>query len=530
MPRSAPTQKRVRIASPPVPVSPETPASYSSSPEVSRYSNLPGSPLPTDSENIPYAQALASNPFQSSLSDGESEELDEQLRENTRINSTLGSKESIEGGNASSDPVRATLARFAAVPRRPLGTPASGTGDQSLLSSSKSSRSTLDVDAFKRLLLTGESRVPPEQAKSAPAHALPHPAVISDSSSSNADTASVSQHSLFESFAPILTDTPRTSHELDREEVGSERGGAQHTKTTFDRKPPVPRARHGIPLSDKSPIPASPASPHPTRASQSTVTPISEHVPLASPSDLNKPLPPPPIDNTFPPGSGTEGYPVSHADATSRKAPAPPLSRRRSQNKSQSYQEPYHAASRLSSALSTSTTDSPGQESGTVTSKVPPPPPSRRKTRTSDIDLQSSEAIVHEENDVNISSTQLQLSPSSSMVSLSQPKPQPPPARNSSAAKRLSRIYTGSSATSIVPPLPPPRRVRGSSRSSCDSQGAVMPQESDTAAELRQPSTDSSRNVFGQSTTNDILADLAALQMEVDALRGKQERETSNAQ
>ncbi len=77
----------------------------------------------------------------------------------------------------------------------------------------------------------------------------------------------------------------------------------------------------------------------------------------------------------------------------------------------------------------------------------------------------------------------------------------------------------------MAPPLPSPRKARALSRSSLDSQSAVLPYEPRGSNEFRRASTDSSRDVSGQSTSKDILADLAALQKEVDLLRNRQGNE-----
>ncbi len=552
--RSSATTKRVRIASPPVPISPQTPASYVSSPGETRYVNFPASPQPPDSGNLPYAQALASNPFQasSSSSDGERDDVDEELLENTRQNSALGSPNQRDTGNGTAgSAVQATLARFAGVPRRSTAPPTSGSGEQKGggSSSSKSSRPALDFDAFKRLLLTGEPGVTAEQAIPTSTSATSPLPVHSDSSSSNTDTASVSQHAIFEPPPTVITDTPRTSHEFDREDAVSERGVVLVEATT-DKKPPVPKPRHGKAPGDSSSSLPLPINHGPTRTRHRTDGPTAANHPIPSLSDLNKALPPAPIDNSFPPAVEPGVSDTLQAHASLRRPPTPPLTRRRSQRRSQSMPESYNVSPKVLSEAVAGTTSSPDLETPTVASKAPPPPPSRRQKRASDIGLQSLGATVQvqeeeeeeekveeeeveeeeggggeeeegeevEEEDIYMTSTQPQLSPSSSMTSLSQSKPQPPPSRNPSAAKRLSRLSTGS--PTMAPPVPPPRRVRGSSRSSFDSQVAVL--NPGPSNESRRPSTESSWNPSGPSTSKDILADLAALQMEVDSLKSKQ--------
>jgi hypothetical protein len=71
----------------------------------------------------------------------------------------------------------------------------------------------------------------------------------------------------------------------------------------------------------------------------------------------------------------------------------------------------------------------------------------------------------------------------------------------------LKRLSQG-----LPPPPPPPRRGRGSSRSSIDTSRPSM-------ASLGLSETGGSRSSTPRSDTRDILADLAALQREVDAAR-----------
>jgi hypothetical protein len=515
----------VRIASPPVPISPETPASYASSPEETRYVRFHGSPLPQESGAVPDAQAVAPNPFQTSSSDGERDEVDQVLLENTRRNSALGSRPEPGRGNGAPDAVKATLARFAGVPRRSAVQPASGRREENGLVMSQSSRPALDVDAFKRLLLTGESGTPADQAMPASTHTTSPPATNNDSSSSNADTASVSQYSIFEPSAPVITDTPRTSHELDREAAATEREVVV-AETTMEKKPPIPRPRHGKSLASSLTNLQSPLTNEVARNNQITPASALEDLRLSSPSDLNKPLPPPPVDNSFPTTADPTVSPIFEAPAATRRPPTPPLTRRRSQHRSQSLKASKSALQGTSSDTHLGGDFSLDQNFTPTAAKVPPPPPMRRQKRFSDIGIQRSEATVHEEEASLITSSQPQLSPSSSMTSLSQSKPQPPPSRTPSGAKRLPRISGGS--PSMGPPPPPPRRVRGSSRSSFDSQIAVLPHDPRSSSELRRTSTDSSRNASSQSTSQDILADLAALQLDVDRLRSKQGEGTSN--
>lgn len=517
-----PTTKRVRIASPPVPISPVTPASYASSPEEIRQGGLPGSTSFTISENVPFAQALASNPFQSSLSDGEPEDVDTEVLENTRRNSALGSKYDQGSKEETSDTVKATLAKFAHLPRRSAALPDSTHGEQNELSSGNTARAVMDVDAFKRLLLTGVSESPTAQTIPALTRAPSQLVLTSDSSSSNTDTASISQHSIFEPVTPTVADTPRTSLEIQRIEVSGDRG-AIVVDSAPNKKPPIPKPRHGKPISHGATTLSTSTSEQATGTAD-----VPEKDRISSSSDLNKPLPLPPRDSLFPLVADSSLSDDSQAHLLLRRPPTPPLTRRHSQRSSQSVRESF-SEPRTPPLIEQMGSASPiDQNSRVADSKAPPPPPTRRQKRASATHSQASEATVQEGIDSYITSTQPQLSPASSVNSLSQFKPPPPPSRKPSAAKRLSRVSTAS--PTMVPPLPPPRRVRGSSRGSLEGPTAISNYDLDNGNNVRRPSTDSYRNVSGQSTSEDILADLAALQKEVDTLRIKQKYRTDGTE
>lgn len=509
-----PTTKRVRIASPPVPVSPETPASYASSAEEARYTNLPGSGPLLDARSLRYTpQGFASNPFQASPSDGERDDVDEEVLENTRKNSILGAGTEDVRGNAMPDAVKATLARFAEWPRRAAVPPAPGSVEGVGLSSGHPPRPTLDVDAFKRLLLTGESGMP------AFTQALAQPAVTSDSSSVNTDTASASQYSVLESPAPVTTDTPRTSHEW----FGEEAVGEQEILIPLDiknQKPPVPKPRHGIPLSDNSNALLLPTTSKMTQARRGAAVHTPEYLRTISPSHLNKPLPPAPPDSSSSSAADPSVPTVLQAPSVMRRPPTPPLARRRSQHRSQSVRESSSVSSKSPPVTNLAVVSLIDPESPTVASKAPALPSTRRQKRAGDLGSQSSQSTVQEHDHFYVSAPQPALSTSSSMSNLSHPKPQPPPSRNPSAAKRRSQVSAGSPTT--APPLPPPRRGYVSSRNSFENHVGVPPRARSNSRGIRRSSMDSSRDSFGQSTSNDVLAHLAALQMEVDALRDEQ--------
>ncbi|KAI1260316.1 hypothetical protein F5Y18DRAFT_260641 [Xylariaceae sp. FL1019] len=166
------------------------------------------------------------------------------------------------------------------------------------------SRGGLDVDSFKRLLLTGYANIPaPAQPKGS--------AKISDSASST-DASSVSKQSILDT----VQESPRTSHEVsETEDAGlrktdpSSRLPPARSASLRQKPPPPPSSRHGklikielgvdgTPHETKSPPAASiqgfplPTLLPPRKPSFESST--LWHSPLAA-TDVNKPLPAPPV-------------------------------------------------------------------------------------------------------------------------------------------------------------------------------------------------------------------------------------------
>ncbi|OAA65269.1 hypothetical protein SPI_02056 [Niveomyces insectorum RCEF 264] len=150
-------------------------------------------------------------------------------------------------------------------------------------------KGALDVDAFRRLLLTGQTgggllRAPGGAAGAADAASM-------------TDASSVSKHSVFDAGAHPLQETPRTSHEIS--ETDDDRSGlilavppqapGLAQRQTLRKKPPPPSSRHGkLIKAQKDKDNGKDNSKDKTKGGE-------EASPLASPSsDVNKPLPPPP--------------------------------------------------------------------------------------------------------------------------------------------------------------------------------------------------------------------------------------------
>ncbi|KAL0633044.1 hypothetical protein Q9L58_008054 [Maublancomyces gigas] len=167
-------------------------------------------------------------------------------------------------------------------------------------------RQSLDAEAFKRLMLTGQSTAP----------------TIAPESSST-DTSSVSRQSIFEPIletdtaadAEVEIETPRTSHEIeDDERALSPKLGC--VVRPPPPPPPPPRSR-GTGGGTKSPIsPSLSGSPPPP-------PPPSRPASMYSISQIDKSLPPPPPPPQLLPL-------LALSPSQKRVAPSPPLSRRHS--------------------------------------------------------------------------------------------------------------------------------------------------------------------------------------------------------
>ncbi|KAI9735920.1 MAG: hypothetical protein M1834_001386 [Cirrosporium novae-zelandiae] len=543
-PRPSPKIKTVRIASPPVPITPEDPPSWSpwtpSGPEFPRQSDRDTFPPPTISDRqIPETPSTA-DPFNAESSDGDTSG-DDELVQNTRRNSERSLSAGGKAQAGISIPVKSALSRS----KEPIPHPSFGVHNGGAYGAGRNigiGKGTMDVDAFTRLLLTGErttsaSPVPPK-------HSLqPHgPGAILSDNSSSTDASSISRQSIFEPLSETQQETPRTSHEVSLDD--------DERSKLIGSKPSPPKTRHGKLI--KSSISSSTLSESQSSFSSHTPTASISQVPLtASPtspqiSDLNKPLPAPP--NLHP-------QPAASISSTSsdrpKRPPTPPITRRQSTKR--------HSDQHTSSSISPLTSNRPAslRSIDSQTRNPPAPPPPRRKTS-----LGTSQAPKSHSPD---STTKKQPPPHNSSSSSSRPTP---PSRTPS----ISSITSPSNSKpprnrlSMPPPPPPPRntnsnRLRTSSLNSQDSSrsasgsgpgpGTQAPRTpsgssmdlSRLSPEGTQPATSISTSTTRtrtrtdsdastatkKSTAGNILADLKALQREVDALRGGYKTEGGGA-
>ena len=372
----------------------------------------------------------------------------------------------------------------------------------------------IDVDAFKRLLLTGESGREGSGGAVVPPVSATHSIIPGDSSSSTADSASVSRQSIFEPITSTSTDTPRTSHELDFDDAGVERRSMYSpTAPQARQKPSVPKTRHGKPLAETKPSTSEAITTFGIgdASSARTYIPSSQSPTTDVTKDLNKPLPPPPVDSSFPMPKSESPKLETVLPARAKRPPTPPLARRQSQMKGKKPQQARNSSSIVFAVEDPSPSSPTDSQNAPSTMKAPPPPPQRNVKRASTHGTPSSEPHLPISDSPRRPSAGF-LADLNTGIDRAGQRVAEPPSRTPSSASRASASLNSTSGPGAPPPLPPPRRMRGLSRSSTDSQRPA-------SSELMRPSTESSRNVSGQSNATDILADLAALQREVDALR-----------
>lgn len=444
--------RHVSFASPPVDVTIPA-ASYPSSPESTR------SPPPHYGQTVApytpdYQTALQSNHFEALGQHTQEDHIIQRALQNAQNNTGVEQSRRSTGQDGA---VRNTLNRFASA-LRPDPTPAqSGDGPAS-------ARHSLDVDAFTRLLLTGDSI----QATPATASVSRSGTRVLSDTSSGTDTASLSQNSLFDASLPNTDETPRSSHEQDREAI------------TKNIPPPAPAPRRGKSVK-------------------------SADGPLIKSTNEN---------NTVRTAQEVHQTTAITSAELPRRAPTPPLARRHSQRAASTKGEESTVSPSLSPAESTSLSPSGTPRPST---RPPPPPPSSRR--------QSSYAERRPSHDLapTIEEPETDSYPTTSSRKSSDTRPPPVPSRNSSTSTRRN-----SQGLMNPPPLPPPRRGRGSSRTSIDGfrpslatllGDGISQDQAQLSSTDPSPQDDTGTSTGTFSNASNILIDLAALQREVDAAR-----------
>lgn len=374
-------------------------------------------------------------------------------------------------------------------------------------------RASLDVEAFKRLLMTGNAGLgisttgPPTQGQVA------HHALGGGDGGSSTDASSISRQSIFEAIQETHPESPRTSHEIS--EPDDDRRGltSEHQSSISARKkPPPPSSRHGklirVELRDEPTvnIVQSPSTPGSfTSQTYFSSSPVHSN---RSQTDLNKPLPPAPRrashdsdrESVFDKESaGKTPEPPSPSSSIRRKTPpAPPVARRHSQLVSDSKISQSNSG-RLSPRVEEDNISIAATESGRPRSdsgKAPPPPPTRRPTSTR-----------------GSSSHHLPL--------LSPPLvPTPPPTRGTSRHGRPPSVISleVNKRASVVPPPPPPHR-HGKENEKLPEPSGEHSRRSTDSVQRDSVSVSQLTKVETNPGNHDILADLSALQRDIDALR-----------
>ncbi|KFA67035.1 hypothetical protein S40285_05152 [Stachybotrys chlorohalonatus IBT 40285] len=428
---------------------------------------------------------------------------------------------------------------------------------------------SLNVDSFHRLLMTGSADYsgPPSSESSAVGDAV---------LTRDASTAGASSSSTFESTGLLSGDQPR-QHSY-RSERDASRRSAEDQDDEDDSS--ISDSSVNIQLGSRSSGAKKPAPPPPSsRHGKSLKFELKDDASISPPSsiksppsDVNKPLPQPPARNELhdenespfdreSAGKVPELEPLQSPVPSQRKSiPAPPPRRGLSRSESKTQQQAPVNIPRAASPKAEDDDSSIGGGRSRSSSfrqgpPAPAPPPPRRlhggagsrqasgttPTVTSPGIGQTPQsppasAPVQDGTD---ESAQTSSSPEpasggdvSNTAGAKISAPPPPPTRNASI-RRPPSIHSVDSGVrhvafemkpreSMAPPPPAPRRQRGSSRSSVDGPpGRVGDASSRPRSTLIQ---DSSTNVGSPPNSGkgvDILADLTALQREVDALRGK---------
>ncbi|KAM0247607.1 hypothetical protein ACHAQJ_009800 [Trichoderma viride] len=362
------------------------------------------------------------------------------------------------------------------------------------LKAAQSARRSLNVDSFKRLLMTGAASPPnsPPPTDSSSDHDQ------TDRTKPVRDAPAATIHTNKEKKAPPPPPSSRHGKVI---RPGQSVTSSESTISSPKEKPVEQVAYH-----DEPPRPA--LSRESSTSSNSSIedvpVKIETHPPelTSSPDQLDGSILPPSIKKTI---------------------PAPPP-RRQSRievktNASDSQENEPPPRTSMDSVLS---------RSGSVrhNANAPAPPPPRRTISSSrqPSTPQSSTFIRPPDFDT----------PRTSLDSTSRPMapPPPPPTRNPSTRRPQSlyglessqrRAMTENKPRELVAPPPPPSRIRGSSQSSTD---GLSGRASLDSARKPRSSADGFGDLGGsqgQYTGQgvDILADLESLQREVDALRGR---------
>lgn len=394
-------------------------------------------------------------------------------------------------------------------------------------------RPLYDVDDFKRLLLTGKESTPAPPVAAPPPVTFHRQLSVGDSSS-NTDASSISRQSIHEPTAGFPHESPRTSYEGSPIEDERQQPTGDPSPRLQKSKPSTPEHRHGKLVNTNSPQTVSFEDPSLSFSS----TTISTKSPIGhpTPSDTDKPLPllPSKPESIAEPiaAAGYAAISIPKRESYSESAnvpkrqmsqkrdpPTPPLSRRHSQLKPKPL-----ANSERSTPISKPDFSGVARSPPSTASTVPPPPPPRRAGGLSRVNSSPSVSTTE-----SVAPTQSQSSTDDVLLTPFKPRPPVPPNHSpsiSSVKRQSTQPFSGSPA--MAPP-PPPRR-RGSSQSSYTPSRLSEDHRTAVTERLRSDSGASSISHLqmtpmtltpSSTESKDVMADLTALQKEVDELRGK---------
>ena len=401
----------------------------------------------------------------------------------------------------------------------------------------KTTRPHYDVDDFKKLLLTGEKSASTANAAVPPPVNFQISAHVGDSSS-NTDASSISRGSIFEPLSAPLQESPRTSHESVLSDDERQRLVGSTSMASEKFKPATPRHRHGKLVKPNAPQTVSFEDPTLSfsNSAMNLIAPVDPSTPPI-PGNVDKPLPalpPPPNiqpstqnptestnDDMQGPYLESEG-PLPGNIVQKRSPPPPPLSRRNSQPRATKHVSSFERSTRITEEGTPKLESEPlslSQSAPAHSSKGPPPPPPRRagliRGNSSSSSLSTGPSFVPLSDQSNAADVSTRSTKSGAAVL-------PNRSPSVSSVKRPNPIQLNSVSPSVAP-LPPPRR-RGSSQSSYTPSrfSGHYPER------LRSDSGASSTSHLAmtpedpnRAETKDVMADLSALQREVDALREK---------
>ncbi|KAI9801702.1 MAG: hypothetical protein M1833_002384 [Piccolia ochrophora] len=389
--------KRVRVASPPVPVVSKTSAQQRTPTPQSDDISQSSSPPSSDAASLGSPEL---DPFQPESEDEDGSVEDEELRRNTRQNQSISSGVDPVPSRNPPNPFRQVeetqaeqLDASSTAPSGPSALPTPSTAPPT-----SAAKASLDVEAFKRLMLTGNASKSSSNSLPTPSQSSTHAALGGDGGSST-DASSISRQSIFEPVVEAQTETPRSSHEIvlsddERTKLVGKRASAGGRK-----KPPPPRTRHGKLIKDKPQQEGMSSPPRRFQTQSETHHHAQNHQEAVNPprspqtpTNLNKELPPPPVpaltdigrdrdrsNSKGDAGEVEESSPSPSLSSQRKQPPAPPLARRHSQLVASKPSVTRHDSLKASSQLE----DEP--EGTTTKSKAQIARPSARSTRANTV-------------------------------------------------------------------------------------------------------------------------------------------------